>query len=333
MTDVLITIDTELSESRHRRGMTLSQNLAASIYGEVAAGSFGIGWQMDLLEAHGLRGVFFVDPSPALVFGEAFLSDVVGSIVSRGHEVQLHTHTEWLALIDAPADRRKDTRFIRDLPGGDQEKLIHYGATLLEKAGVAPPVAFRAGNFAASDETLSALGRLGIIWDSSFNAYHLGKACRIALPAETNGPVRHAGVIEVPVSGLNDRPGRFRPAQVCALSRWEMAAALNHAAEVGQPTFVVVSHGFEMLSRDRQRPNRSVIARFRHLCRLVESHPGLRSIGFRDLDATSLDNGHAAAPLLASNRWRTFQRHAAQAVAMLRCEAVSSYPDLLCDAR
>ena len=53
LTDVLITIDTELSESRHRHGMPLDRNLAGSIHGKVAAGSFGIGWQMDRLDAHG----------------------------------------------------------------------------------------------------------------------------------------------------------------------------------------------------------------------------------------------------------------------------------------
>jgi hypothetical protein len=331
MTDVLITVDTELSESRHRRGMSLEANIAASIHGDVAHGRFGIGWQMDQLEAHGLRGVFFVDPLSALVVGESFLADVVGPIIARGHEVQLHIHTEWLSLAGASRAPRRTGQLIRDFSEDDQADLIRQAGRLLENAGAPPPVAFRAGNYAASDETLAALAREGIHWDSSFNAHYLDWACRIALSPEINAPVRHAGVIEVPISGLNDQPGSFRPAQVCALSRWEMAAALNHAVDIGQPTFVIVTHSFEMLSRDRQRPNRTVIARFKHLCRHVASHPGLRSVGFRDLDPAAIDSMPAAVPFLRSNRWRTAQRRWAQAAAMLLYESVGSYADLLSD--
>jgi hypothetical protein len=122
------------------------------------------------------------------------------------------------------------------------------------------------------------------------------------------------------VSGLNDRPGRFRPAQVCAVSKWEMSAALDHAAAVGQPSFVIVSHSFEMLSRDRKRPNRMVMARFEHLCRHVAGHGGLRNVGFRDLDPSAVDRMPKVVPLLGANRWRTLQRHCAQAAATLLYE-------------
>ena len=320
MTDVLITIDTELSVSRHRRGATLDTNRAASIDGAVAEGHFGIGWQMDRLEAHGLRGVFFVDPMPARVVGAGFLADIVGPIVARGHEVQLHIHTEWLALTTGSPTPIGSGQFIRDFAEGDQAALIREAADALVAAGAPKPIAFRAGNYAASDETLSALAREGILWDSSFNADYLGSACRITLPASSNAPVRHGGLIELPVSGLNDRPGSFRPAQVCAVSQWEMSAALDHAVAVGQATFVIVSHSFEMLSRDRKRPNRMVMARFETLCRHIAEYDGLRSVGFRDLDPAAVDAMPAAVPLLAANRWRTLQRHCAQAAAMLLYE-------------
>ncbi len=320
MTDVLITVDTELSVSRHRGGMSLADNVRGSIHGEVGDGRFGIGWQMDRLEAHGLRGVFFVDPLPARIIREDFLGDIVGPIVARGHEVQLHIHSEWLALAEGSPKPIGSGQHIRDYAPADQAVLIRQAAKLLGDAGAPAPIAFRAGNYAASDETLAALAGEGILWDSSFNADYLGGACRIDLPATINAPVRHGGLIEVPVSGLNDRPGRFRPAQVCAVSQWEMSAALDHAATVGQPTFVIVSHSFEMLSRDRKRPNRMVMARFEHLCRHIATHAALRSTGFRDLDPAAIGCAPAAVPLLAANRWRTLQRHCAQAAATLLYE-------------
>jgi hypothetical protein len=218
MTDVLITIDTELSVSRHRRGASLAENMAASIDGAVDKGRFGIGWQMDRLEAHGLRGVFFVDPMPARVVGDGFLGEIVEPIVARGHEVQLHIHSEWLALAAGSPKPSGSGQFIHEFSQEDQAALIREAADRLVAAGAPRPIAFRAGNYAASDETLSALAGEGILWDTSFNAHYLGGACRIGLPASSNAPVRHAGLIEAPVSGLNDRPGRFRAAQVCAVS-------------------------------------------------------------------------------------------------------------------
>jgi hypothetical protein len=108
-----------------------------------------------------------------------------------------------------------------------------------------------------------------------------------------------------------------------------MCTALDHAARGGQPTFVVVSHGFEMLSRDRSRPNRTVMARFERLCRHIAAHPALRAVGFRDLDPARVGATAASVPMLVSTRWRTAQRHVAQAIATLLYEDVSSYADLL----
>ena len=56
-------------------------------------GEVGIEYQMDVFDRHGLKAVFFVDPMPALVWGVEAISDVVGPIVARGHDVQLHLHS------------------------------------------------------------------------------------------------------------------------------------------------------------------------------------------------------------------------------------------------
>lgn len=95
-TQVFISCETELSALLYQRGASARANYDASITGRTTAGDYGIGWQMDRLEAHGLKGAFFVDPMPAPVHGQQIVADIVGPILSRGHEVQLHIHTEWL---------------------------------------------------------------------------------------------------------------------------------------------------------------------------------------------------------------------------------------------
>ena len=322
MTDVLVTVDTELSAALHQRGVAAGGNVENSILGIVRAGTVGIGWQMDRLEEQGLKGVFFVDPLPALVYGKGVVADIVGPILERRHEVQLHAHTEWLAWAKASpvGDRRGQN--IGDFELADQIALLKCARDLLEGADVPRPTAFRAGNYGADDRTLIALSHLGIAWDSSFNASYLGAPCRIALTKDDHAPVRRHGVIEMPVAGIFDRSGTVRPAQVCALSRWEMTDALRHAGRVGEPAFVIVTHSFEMLSRDRLRPNRAVMARFIAMCREIADNPDLRSAGFADLDPSIASPSllSARSPRLAANSVRTISRMVEQAAGTLRYE-------------
>lgn len=308
MTDVLITCDTELSAGLHQRPVPLEANVLSSIWGAVEAGRFGIGWQMDRLEEHGLAGVFFIDPMPALIHGRGFLDDVVGAVLERGHEVQLHIHTEWLEWASASPVEGRRGRNIGDFDLSDQKSLIEAAMRLLAAAGAPPPIAFRAGNYGADDRTLAALAALGFLWDSSFNAAYLGSSCRIGLPAETRDPIARGGVVEVPVAVIRDRPGHLRPAQLCAVSAREMREALHHAVHERQPAFVIVSHSFEMLSRDRARPNRLVMRRFEALCREVAGRPDLRAAGFRDLPPDIADRRPAPEALLPPNLLRTGER-------------------------
>ena len=283
MTALLITIDTELSAALHQRGFGLEQNLRQSIWGETAAGAFGIGWQMDLMDRHGLKGVFFLDPLPALIHGPTFLQPIVAAIVGRGHEVQLHLHSEWLAWVeDSPIEGRQG-RNIGDFSLADQITLLGLGRDLLEQAGAPRISAFRAGNFGANDDTLRALAAIGIGWDSSVN------------PA-------------------------FRPAQICAMSAAEMRAGMRHAALEGHDAFVIVTHSFEMLSRDRMRPNRTVMRRFEQLCRTVGATRGMRPAGFHDLSPALADGPARTLTRVPPSRLRTGLRIAQQAWATWRYE-------------
>lgn len=314
MSKVLITVDTELSALLHQHGVPVEENLALSI-----TGPFGVGWQMDMLERYGLKAVYFVDPMPALVYGPAIVARMVEPILARGHEVQLHIHTEWLEWSDASPVEGRQGRNIGDFSLEDQVMLIAIARDALVDAGAPAPVAFRAGNYGANDDTLKALAALGLQWDSSFNAYYRGGDCRISLEVGHVDPLRLNGVNEIPVAAIEDKPGAIRPAQVCALSSAEMKAGLRHAAVTGRPAFSIVTHSFEMLSRDRMRPNRLVMHRFENLCREIADNPGLESAGFAGLDPAIAGEGAAGSRAPAS-RLRTLSRLAQQAFGTIAYE-------------
>lgn len=315
-TTVLITVDTELSAGRQARGWSARDNFESSITGLCAAGAYGVGWQLDRLEAHGLRGVYFVDPMPALVHGEQIIADIVGPIVARGHEVQLHIHTEWLEWAKAPPVSVRG-RNIGDFSRDDQRVLLSMARDLLVAAGAPHPAAFRAGNYGANDDTIAVLAELGFRWDASVNPAYLGRECRISADPGLIGPTPYRGLMLVPVSGLEDLPGRFRPAQICAISTGEMRAALRHAGRSSHPCFSIVTHSFEMLARDRQRPNAVVTRRFEAMCAAIAHDPNLQTGGFDGLDPRAVP---ASATRLRGSYVRTGVRLAEQAWATLRYE-------------
>jgi hypothetical protein len=283
MTRVIISFDTELSAGLYQRGADAQANFDSSILGRCRDGDFGVHFQMDMLDRYGLKGVYFVDPMPALVYGPAIIDAIVQPIVARGHEVQLHLHSEWLAFARFNPVGRRTGRNIGDFPLVAQRKLIGLARQILIDAGAPPPTAFRAGNFGANDDTLRALVSLGFRHDSSFNGAYRDHGCAITLDPANMGLRHHHGICEVPVSGLMDRANRFRPAQLCAMSEEEMHDALDHAAASGAIQFSAFSHSFEFLSRDRAVANRLAIARMEALCRTVADDPRLTSGGFATL--------------------------------------------------
>lgn len=316
-TQVLISFDTEFSALLYQRGASAAENFDASITGRTAQGNVGIHWQMDRLDERGLKGVFFIDPMPALVHGRAIVADMVGPVVERGHDVQLHIHTEWLDFAENHGFGSLSGHSIKDFPASAQQDLLALAKSLLEEGGAPAPIAFRAGNFGANDDTLKALATLGLRWDSSVNPVFLGGECHVSLPRTIRHATPHCGVTELPVATLFDRPGHLRPAQVCALSAWEMRALLDHAAAAGDAHAMIVCHSFEMLSRDRQRPNGTVMARFEALCAHVATHSGLESATFQSI-RPGVEGGRPEH--LPANLLRTGLRMAEQAWAQARYE-------------
>lgn len=279
VTAVYLTVDTELSSMHFRRHgrAGLDDNFESAILGRTEAGDFGIVYQMARLDAHGLKGVFFVDPLVALLAGEDMVRRIVQPILEAGHDVQLHAHTEWLEWAPhGPTDGRAG-RNMADFTLADQVRILDYGMAQLVAAGAPAPVAFRAGNYGANDDTLEALGQVGIRYDSSYSPDYRGSVCAISLDPECTLPVERGRVVEVPVSAIASPGGGHRHAQITALSAREMIDALAYAALQRQPCFTIVSHSFELLCRQRERPNRLVVRRFERLCEVIAASPRLHA--------------------------------------------------------
>src|SRR5207248_1014096 len=101
MLNVFLTFDTEAWPfTPGWRESALDQDLRRDVYGETRQGTFGLEYQLDLLSAHGLKGVFLVEALFACAVGRELLCKVVKLIQGKGHEVQLHLHPQWLEWLD-----------------------------------------------------------------------------------------------------------------------------------------------------------------------------------------------------------------------------------------
>ncbi|NVD27862.1 polysaccharide deacetylase family protein [Parasphingorhabdus flavimaris] len=314
MTDVFITIDTEYSAGIYDRlGFSCrAENFDKSILGRTPNGDVGISYQMDVFDRYGMKAVFFVDPMPALIWGVEAIADIVSPIIARGHDVQLHLHSEWLAFAgDANPLGSRTGQNMKDFSRDEQKRLLDFAARTLVEAGAPYPVAFRAGNYGANDDTLRALADLGLAYDTSHCPGIAAAECAIGLSKTQYRPVAHCGVMELPIGAIGAIGNKTRHAQITALSAAELISAIRFAHQQNLLYFTVVSHSFELMSRDRKRINKIIKKRFETFCRLFAAMPDVTTMTFND-DSLSIASSTIPSPVLPHNIMRTGARLAEQ---------------------
>lgn len=253
----------------------LDLDIQRDIYGQTHDGEFGIRYQLDALDSEGLKGVFFIEALSAMRAGVGSLQAMISLVEMRGHSVELHLHSEWLAWITHPNLPAKRATSLKDLSAEEQSLLIAQGMALFKDAGLRTPVsAFRAGNYGANFDTLRALARDGLRFDSSYNLPYLDSECGLRTPEPLLQPLRLDGILEVPITFFEDYPGHNRHVQLTAASFNEMRFALEAAHDQNWKSFVIVSHSFELIRRNchtagAARVDRLVVNRFHKLIKYL----------------------------------------------------------------
>lgn len=287
MLDVFYTVDVEVwCDGWNNIDEKFPDAFRKYIYGPTPKGDFGLPYQLDVLRDHGLAGVFFIEPLFSSRFGEHPLAEIVGLVREYGQEVQLHLHTEWVdesrvPLLDGVAAKRQHLRYF---PLEEQSILIAKGVELLKQAGAADINAFRAGSFAFNRDTLDALRTNGIPFDSSYNASLFGPDSGVMPGVAVVEPIECGGVYEYPMTVFEDGTGSLRHAQLTACSYQEMEGLLWQALESGRHSFVILSHGSELLNQPKNRLDDVVVKRFRKLCSFLDKNrDAFRVRGFQGL--------------------------------------------------
>jgi hypothetical protein len=292
MLNVLFTIDTETFPiTSGWKQDNLTADMKRDLFGEIDGRAVGLEYQLDMFAKHGIKANFMVESLFSAVpeVGPGPLDDIVHAVKSAGHDIQVHPHPEWIPHIPN-LGVPYSSHLLRDYPLDQQEAIIRFAVARLENSGAETPVAFRAGGFAANVNTLIALQRCGIRYDTSFNYYYQNDECRLPAPRFRGHVTEYHGVQELPVAAFQDYPFHFRPAQLHACSAAEMIHALDAAECKGWDFFVIVSHSFEMITLRRHATKapmirQIVVDRFVTLCEFLRDHRDrFRTVLFSQLD-------------------------------------------------
>ena len=315
MIDVLFTVDVEIwCERWDSLDEQFPDAFKRYVYGPTRSGDHALPLKLAMLRDYGLRGVFFPEALFATRFGTGALQELVGLLQAGGQEIQLHLHTEWVdearpAIFDSQKGKRQ---FMRDFTLPEQTQLLEIGLSLLRNAGATNICAFRAGSFGMGRDTITAVGKVGLRFDTSYNQ-SLITPTQNPLP---NGyllqPTRFGDVIEYPASVIRNGSS-LRHLQLGACSFEEMKAALWEAHDAGWQSIVILGHNFDLMNQAKNGPDRVLVRRFRKLCEFLDRYRGtFRTTWFNELDDRVADHqpevlavgGYPRAVRQAEQAWR-----------------------------
>lgn len=281
---VFITVDTEVWEFYD----DIESNVSSALWGITNEGEFGLKYQLELLSHHHLKATFFVEPFFSYHSGKAPLEAAIKSINSYEQEVGLHIHTEWLeGLINVPFQLDKFYRNIGDFDLDSQQLLIGQALQTIEHINGKKICSFRAGNYGANNDTLTALNRLGVTFDTTYNASYLGHPCNIEADGVISTPRLIDDTVEIPVTQFTDYPSHKRHLQLSACSFFEIKDVLLANWRANQYSCVIVMHSFEWIKRKKDVHSLDHVCkkRFLKLCEFLENNQDkFETASFSDVD-------------------------------------------------
>lgn len=330
-TKFIFSVDTEISmggawEYPARRPLSIDQRIFCRKGDQL----WGVSLIADVLERYGMKATFFCEMLASEIIGVGETERYIQYLLERGQDVQLHLHPVFwfyarhLELLRNGAPVRTLPRLTDrclELPPELEGELLTLGCEQLKRFSGQNPIAFRAGGYAADDDTVRILGRLGIAMDSSYNRAFPQSFPGCQLPA--NDVRKTQGVWEVPVTVFRmsyPQNGGLMPFEISAISLREMTIVLEHAHSVGLEVVVAVFHSFSAVKPKDIfytdfRLDRIVARRLRCLAQyLADNSDKFEVTTFRELGQGGLNESLRSLPMAHVGLLAPLFRKAVQAV-------------------
>lgn len=230
----------------------------------------GIGYIMTRLESVGARGTFFVNVYETPQLGQEEMRRICWEIVSRGHDIELHTH---------PQGTFPGLWYLGCENTEQQVEIIGHGKRLMEEFSGRRVLAHRAGSFSASLGTLEACRQLDVPMD--FSANRAMEQCFLADDLENvNAPRLANGVIAVPVTCYHML--KLGPLQIRQYldtehsTPQETLAVIRDLRDHGVASATIVMHSFSLVRRSHA--SRRALGEFEQLLADLSAEPGVKLV-------------------------------------------------------
>lgn len=196
----MLTVDVEASKRR-----AASDHVNTLIYGRIGGEEYGIGRMMDIADKHHVKLTFFVDFAECELYGDEII-EVGRYIVSRGHDMQVHCHYNWLEkMVGKPAWVSISENYYSWYKNDEDTKImIDYVTEQYVKCTGEMPAAYRGGEYRFGISVLTDLKEKGYKADLTYNYLRPE-----ILPINREFQYEN-GLIELPVGILpNKKPLNF----------------------------------------------------------------------------------------------------------------------------
>ena len=252
------------------------------VFAKIGKEYYGITKIMDILEAHGTRGTFFVDVYNRETLDEGLIREACQEIHRRGHQVGLHTHPPKRPGMKGAVDDRVMINYSLE----EQIEIVRRGKQWIEKWIGVSPTCHRAGSYGADLNTLDALKANSIPVDASL---FWGKSkcwlCDDNLPIR-NMPGYLNGIFEIPTTvtrnvyylhvcgkriSLASLTKKLDP-NWCSLSELQEQVKVLRRHGIDPLVLFLHSYSFVSIAND-YTPAAEVEARFRELMSWLVSQP------------------------------------------------------------
>lgn len=262
---LLITVDTELTWFPDAQGL----------WGRVGHKEYGLHHILDVFDELNIKATFFLD-----VYGkkEQDVSEQrkAGELIAgKAQDLQLHTHP-------APTFDHK-RRMLNEYSLAEQEDILAFGRNRIQKWTGCLATVHRAGSWAANNDTLVALKRLGFLGD--FSGCLWGRHCDIERQLiDGNGWARINGIVCGVGTCYRDRlTRRIRRIDLGGCSFVEVREMLAKRID---PLFLTL-HSFSFLKYNKTRTRfgyaGDYVSRFRHFCQMATTQHGYAIVTANDM--------------------------------------------------
>jgi len=181
-------------------GRTDSDHVDRLMWGKLDGGEYGVKKICAILNEYGIKGNFLIDLAGCALYGDKPIREVGLYILSQGHELHAHLHSEWLIRSWGIKGKFSGPAGLNQLDEETNLIFLRYAYFKYRQLFGAAPEVFRGGAFMFNAHTIAAARDAGFKCLSNFNTQRHADMLGVDENNANNEPFNWGnGISEIPV--------------------------------------------------------------------------------------------------------------------------------------